>query len=103
VLFSGFQAEHTLGRKILDGAEFVPILGRDYRVAAKIRRAEGLSAHADCDELQSWAVRTQQQGQVEQVLLVHGEPGPAVTLASTLTTAGLPNVSVPERGQVVQL
>lgn len=103
VLFAGFQAEHTLGRRILDGAEFVPILGREYRVAAQIRRAEGLSAHADCDELQSWAVRTQEKGKVQQVLLVHGEPGPAETLAATLATAGLPNVSVPQRGQMVQL
>ena len=103
VLFAGFQAQHTLGRRILDGAEIVPILGREYKVAAKIQKAEGLRSHADCDELQSWAVRTQEKGKVEQVFLVHGEPIPAETLAATLTAAGLPNVSVPPRGQVVDL
>jgi len=51
----------------------------------------------------TWAVRAQEQGSVKQVLLVHGEPGPADALAATLRAAGLPQVSVPARGHLVDV
>ncbi|MCE9545234.1 MAG: MBL fold metallo-hydrolase [Planctomycetia bacterium] len=103
ILFVGYQAENTLGRRILNGAEFVPIMGRDYRLRAQVRRAEGLSGHADCDELLQWAVQTQQRGHVDHVYLVHTETGPAEAFANSLRTAGLPNVTVPKRGEGFEL
>jgi len=54
ILFVGFQAKGTLGRVILDGAEWVRISGADVRVQAQVRRIDNYSAHADHSELLDW-------------------------------------------------
>src|SRR5690606_28438875 len=71
VLAVGFMAEGTLGRKLVDGDEHVPILGERYRVRCKVRSIRGLSAHADWQEL----VRSLQHlaPTAKQVFVVHGE------------------------------
>lgn len=51
VLFVGYCAEHTLGRKIMDGWKEVPILGKQYPVRARIREMDSFSGHADHGEL----------------------------------------------------
>jgi len=75
VLFTGYQAAGTLGRKILDGAEKVRVLGRMLPVRARIARVSGFSAHADRQELHEWltGLRTPPRG----VFVVHGESGSA--------------------------
>ncbi len=47
ILFTGYQAQHTLGRKIIEGISPVRIFGRQYAVKAQIRKINELSAHAD--------------------------------------------------------
>jgi metallo-beta-lactamase family protein len=103
VLFVGYQAEHTLGRKLLDGQDIVPIFGEDLPVRAEVRRAEGYSAHADRSELESWVARTQAQSDVKHIFLVHGEEESSLALAEGLREQGVPQVDVPERGQVIDL
>jgi len=103
VLFVGYQAENTLGRKLLDGQEVVPIFGEKYRVKARVKRAEGYSAHADRTELLDWAARTQAQGNLKRVFLIHGEEESALALAEGLREQGVPQVEVPEPGQVFEL
>jgi metallo-beta-lactamase family protein len=71
VLFVGFQAEGSLGRIILDGAERVRISGQDVVVRAAIRRIESYSAHADQGELVDW-IRLRQPVAGSQ-FLDHGE------------------------------
>lgn len=72
VLFVGFQAQGTLGRVLLDGAQAVRISGADVRVQAQIRRIDYYSAHADQSELLAWIDgRTPIAG---SLLLDHGEP-----------------------------
>lgn len=71
VLFVGYQAQGSLGRVILDGAERVRISGQDVRVRAEIRRIDSYSAHADQGELLDWiAARHPVTG---NVFLIHGE------------------------------
>jgi len=103
VLFVGYQAENTLGRKLLDGQSPVPIFGEDYAVKAQIKRIEGYSAHADRDELLGWAASIRAQGKLSRVFLVHGEDESIQSLAEGLKAEGISPVDMPERGQVFEL
>ncbi|MGB6042725.1 MAG: MBL fold metallo-hydrolase [Pirellulales bacterium] len=103
ILFAGYQAHNTLGRKILDKMEEVPILGRRYRVRARVERIEGLSAHADRNGLISWAKETQQAGRLKKIFLVHGEPEAAASLAEGLTDQLGVDVEIPTRGEQFDL
>ncbi len=72
ILFVGYQAQGSLGRVILDGAQTVRISGNDVRVKAQIRRIDQYSAHADKDELLDWIA---QRGPISgNLFLDHGEP-----------------------------
>src|SRR5579862_1856318 len=72
ILITGFQAEHTLGRKILQGDREVPIFGEPMRVRAEVTSLDQLSGHADQHELIEW-MRPLAKG-LKKVFLVHGEP-----------------------------
>jgi metallo-beta-lactamase family protein len=72
VLFVGFQAQGSLGRVLVEGAQAVRISGNDVRVRAQIRRIDHYSAHADKSELLGWiAERMPVAG---SLFLDHGEP-----------------------------
>ena len=70
VIFVGYQAKGTLGRKIVDGEKVVKIYGEDVVVKAKIYTIGGFSAHADRRELLSW-VKDVRKGAT--IFNVHGE------------------------------
>ena len=74
VLFVGFQAEHTLGRRIQEGASPVQIFGDEYEVRAEVETIGGYSAHADQSELLAWVRRL--GGPIRRAFVVHGETGP---------------------------
>ncbi|MFN2250616.1 MAG: MBL fold metallo-hydrolase RNA specificity domain-containing protein [Anaerolineae bacterium] len=103
VLFVGFQAEHTLGRRLVDGASPVRIYGKEYDVRAQIEQVEGYSAHADHDGLVSWASQVRDSGQLKRVFLVHGEEEAMVALAAGLTAEGIVEPEMPVRGQAFKL
>jgi metallo-beta-lactamase family protein len=103
VLFVSFQAEHTLGRKIMNGGRRVRIYGEHYELAASVRKAEGYSAHADRAGLLRWAARVQEKGSVKHIFLVHGERDGLTALAAGLEDAGAADVQIPERGQKFDL
>ena len=75
VLFTGFQAGGTLGRRIVDGAKSVRIFGEDVPVRAKIHTIGGLSAHADQAELLAWLRHFRRPP--KHTFVVHGETGAA--------------------------
>ena len=83
VVFVGFAAHGTLGRKIIDGAETVKIFGEDIPVKAKVYTIGGFSAHADQQGLLSWH---QKSGNPSTTYIVHGEQRAMDTLAPTRTT-----------------
>lgn len=70
VVFVGYQAERTLGRRLVDGAKWVRIHGRDYRVNAQRHTVGGLSAHTDQNGLLDWYGGFKPS---PPVVLVHGE------------------------------
>ncbi len=99
IMFVGYQGEHTLGRKILDGQSPVPILGDKYDVQAEVFRLEGYSGHADRNALLNWLAEAQKTKTPRHVFLVHGEPENMFPLAEAIRGMGVPNVHTPERGQ----
>ncbi|CCJ49588.1 MULTISPECIES: MBL fold metallo-hydrolase RNA specificity domain-containing protein [Bordetella] len=72
LLFAGFQAAGTRGRKLLDGATETRIYGQWMPVRAEVAELPMLSAHADSDELMRWLAGFQEAPR--RVFIVHGEP-----------------------------
>jgi metallo-beta-lactamase family protein len=103
VLFVGYQAEHTLGRKILDGAPEVPILGDVYPVKARVMKIDGYSAHADHNGLLAWLKAAQLRSDLKKLFLVHGEEAGARSLAHAALHQGVAEVFVPARGESFKL
>ncbi len=72
VVFVGFQAEGTRGRRLLEGEKEIKIFGEFVPVRARIERLENLSAHADYREILRWLAGF--KSAPKKVFLVHGEP-----------------------------
>ena len=71
IMFVGYQAVGTLGRRIVDGEKEVRILGQNYPVKAKVVRVNGFSAHADKEELFKWLSGLKKPPR--KLFVVHGE------------------------------
>ena len=99
VLFVGYQAEYTLGRKILDGNEVVKIFGDEYDVRAQIKRLGGYSGHADHNDLVGFAHNM--VSKPARAFIVHAEGDAADKLQSALQGIGLRDVQIPDRGDKV--
>ena len=99
VLIVGFQAEHTLGRRIVERRPALRIFGEDVPLRARVAVLNGYRADADRGELVRWlsAVRATSP-QLGEVALVHGEPTAQDVLATTLRTAGY-RVRTPAPGE----
>jgi len=82
VLFTGFQAAGTLGRKIVDGARSVQLFGESIPVHASVHTLGGLSAHAGQDSLMQWLRAVPRKPRT--VFINHGEPLAAHTLSARL-------------------
>ena len=82
VLLAGYQAIGTRGRSLQEGAKSVRIFGEDIPVGAHVETVHGLSAHADADGLMRW-LRTAGRPP-KRLFVVHGDPGPAKTLAERI-------------------
>jgi metallo-beta-lactamase family protein len=100
VLFVGYCAENTLGRRIRDGAPEVPILGGRYKVRARIEAVDSFSGHADHSELLDYFDRI--SGPKKQVWLVHGDPVPASSLHAALASKHTGSVEIAVLGQEVE-
>ncbi|MCX7929839.1 MAG: MBL fold metallo-hydrolase [Chlorobi bacterium] len=101
ILLLGFMAEHTLGRRLADGAERVRILGEEFLVRATIETLHSLSAHADQEELVNYLAPLRES--VRHLFLVHGEPDPQQHLADRLRGLGWSSVTNPTRGETIEL
>ncbi|HXT17505.1 MAG TPA: MBL fold metallo-hydrolase [Gemmatimonadaceae bacterium] len=98
ILIVGFQAEHTLGRRIVERRETLKIYGEEVPLRARVEILNGYSAHADRGERRRWidAVRGPSRRDLP-VHLVHGEPEAQDAFAASLRADGYA-VTTPERG-----
>ncbi len=101
ILFVGFQAEHTLGRRIVEGERDVKIYGEKVHLAAEVESIEGLSAHADRRGLLDYAKRLVRPP--KRTFLVHGEEEKIAALGSYLRQGGLSDVVGPRPGEWFRL
>jgi len=101
VLIVGFQAEHTLGRRIVERRETIRVFGEEMPLRAQVAVINGYSAHADRTGLRRWldAARATSPA-LQDVFLVHGEAEAQDALAAQLGTLGY-RCSAPEPGTSV--
>lgn len=101
ILLVGYQAPHTLGRRIADRQPEVRLLDRTFQLRAEVLTLNGFSAHADHNDLLRYL--SPLAGTTRMVRLVHGELEPAEALAQGLREVGFADVAVPDRGDFVEL
>jgi metallo-beta-lactamase family protein len=99
IMIIGFQAEHTLGRRIVEKRQELRIYGKQFPLRAKVEVVNGLSAHADASDFRWWFDELTKQGGAGQIFIVHGESRPAAALAELAADCSdLPPV-VPQYGE----
>jgi metallo-beta-lactamase family protein len=84
IVIIGFQAENTLGRRIVERQPVLKIFDRLIPLKANVRVLNGLSAHADAADFKWWFEHMASQTGIGQAFLVHGEPQAARALAETI-------------------
>ena len=102
IIFVGYQAAGTLGRRILDGEPEVKILGNWVPVRCRVTKIGGFSAHADWKEVLRW-LAGMQGGVPSRTFLTHGEPEAANAMAGHIKEKFGWNVHVPQYGERIEL
>lgn len=99
VLIVGFQAEHTLGRRLVEGRPKVKIFGEQYKLKAEVEVIDAFSAHADANDLMEFVQALNEQKRLERVFVVHGEEEQSQALGERVRQELGVQVEVPVRGQ----
>ena len=101
ILFVGYQAPGTLGRKLVDGEKRVKIFGEEIAVNARIEYIEGYSGHAD----QEWLLNFVYSfiNKPKHIFLVHGEPEGQLVLKDKIEQTTSINVTIPSFGEKYEL
>ena len=102
VLMVGYAAEHTLGRKIIDGEKVVKIFGDEFKLNSEVIVMESFSAHADSNELVDFC-KMQDKSKLKNIFLVHGELDQQEAFRNNLESVGIKNTVIPRRGDVVKI
>jgi metallo-beta-lactamase family protein len=104
VLLVGYCSPETLGARIQEpGLKWISIFGQDRRIKAQITKIEGFSGHGDWKEMIAYFTRSLQIENIKRVFVVHGELTAAETYKDHLYEAGFRNITVPEKGELVEL
>jgi metallo-beta-lactamase family protein len=99
ILIVGYQAQHTLGRRLVEREPIIKIYGKKYKLAASVKKMNGFSAHADRDEL---ATYIKHLPGLKSVFVVHGEETASLSFAAYLGELGI-KAHVPQPLEVVEL
>jgi metallo-beta-lactamase family protein len=103
IMIVGFQAEHTLGRRIVERRDKIRIFGVERKLCAEVVTLNGMSAHADQADLAAFAESVRERGPLRNVVLVHGEPKAQTALQDLLISRRFPDVRVPAPGDAYDL
>ncbi len=101
VVFVGYQAAGTLGRRVADGEKEVKVLGQWVPVRCNVTKIGGFSAHADWQEVIRWL--RDLPGPPRRLFVTHGEVGSATAMAKRIRDEFNWTVDVPEHGQKFEL
>ena len=101
ILFVGYQAPGTLGRKIIDGAKKIKLFGEEIAVNARIEYIEGYSGHADQEWLLNFIYSFMKKP--EQIILVHGESDSQNVLKQKIDENTKIPVTIPSLGEIYNL
>lgn len=100
ILIVGFQAENTLGRRIVERVSPLRILGDEFELRARVHTINALSAHADRTALMRWFDGV--KGNVSRVFAVHGEPEKVSAMTALVKQHGVENAVAPMPGQTFE-
>lgn len=101
VIFVGFQAYGTLGRRIVEGASMVKLFGEEIAVKAKIYTIGGLSAHADQEGLMDWLNKFKRKPR--RIFVIHGEEETALGFVDAIKKRLNTDVCAPLRMEVITI
>jgi metallo-beta-lactamase family protein len=97
ILIVGFQAEGTLGRRVVEKKNPLRVLGEEIELNAQVEVINALSAHADRNGLQDWI--SEVKDNVRHAFAVHGEPEKVAAMQQMLKDMGVPSAVAPHPGQ----
>ncbi len=97
ILIVGYQAESTLGRRLVEEKNPIRILGDEMELNARVETINALSAHADRDGLMDWFDKVGRR--VKHAFAVHGEPAKVEAMRKLLLEHGAPQATAPSPGQ----
>jgi metallo-beta-lactamase family protein len=97
IVFIGYQAEGTRGRLLVEGSKSVKIHGKQVSVFAEVVQIQGLSVHADADEVCAWLGTT--KSVPTHTFIVHGEPASSAAMAEKINSKLGWNTVVPRLNQ----
>jgi metallo-beta-lactamase family protein len=97
ILIVGYQAENTLGRRIVEYKTPLKILGETFDLRARVHTINALSAHADRTALMNWFDGV--KGRLSSVFAVHGEPEKVAAMTELVKAHGVANAVAPVPGQ----
>jgi len=105
LLIVTYQAQGTLGRRILEGAKKVKILDKRIEIKARVEHINGYSSHADQKDLINWLKSTIENGskRPKNIFVVQGEQEPSLSLAQNIKDRLGLSAQVPRIGQIIEL
>ena len=102
IMIVGYQAENTLGKKLVMKEPVINVFGEPHELKAEVVVLNSFSAHADQSELLAYISKFSPKS-MERIFLVHGDPDQSQRLADGLGSAGFNRISIPVRGENAQL
>jgi metallo-beta-lactamase family protein len=104
ILIVGYCTPTSLGARIQDPTlRYVSIFGFDHRIRAQVSKIEGFSGHGDYEEMIQYFTACQDVKQIKHTFIVHGESNVQKTYQTHLQEAGFGMISIPQRGDCIEI